>query len=419
MSAEELQRPIIVKRIKKVAGGHHGGAWKIAYADFVTAMMAFFLLMWLLGSVDGGTLQGISEYFKTPMKVALQGGSKSGDSKVVIQGGGLDLSSREGQTQRSDEVPGENDAQVEQKKFESLTESQKKAAIKLQQAEEANKLKAMREKLINQIDNSPRLKKYQNQLKIDVTDEGLRVLITDEANRPMFANASAEMQPFAQEIIKAIAPTFNDLPNTISISGHTDGMPYANNNGTYTNWELSADRANAARRVLLAGGLKPTHLLRVTGLADAVLIDPKNSMNPINRRISIILLNKAAEMAVRNEGKLKTTVVDPYLQDANPSKIVLPPTIEKKSAPVIEAPTMPVTPPPVAPPVKAPEVKAIQKPEVVPPTPEVKQTPKVDKPIPSTTTIPSKVENNTKPPVFQAIPKNQIIQLEKPIPSKN
>jgi chemotaxis protein MotB len=404
MSADDLQRPIIVKRIKKVAGGHHGGAWKIAYADFVTAMMAFFLLMWLLGSVDGGTLQGISEYFKTPMKVALQGGSKSGDSKVVIQGGGLDLTSKDGQTSRSESPPGENEAQNEEKKFESLTESQKKAAVKLQQAQEVAKMKAMREKLINQIDNSPRLKKYQSQLKIDVTDEGLRVLITDEANRPMFANASSEMQAFAQDIIKAMAPTFNDLPNTISISGHTDSMPYANNNGAYTNWELSADRANAARRVLLAGGLDPKHMLRVTGLADAILLDPQNPMNPINRRISIILLNKAAEQAVRDEGKLKTTVIDPALKEIDQPNKLPSFTPEKKEPPVIEQPKV------------EPQVKA-QEQAVVVPKPSTSQVPsQVDKPIPSATT-PSRTES--KPPAFQPIQKNQIIQLEKPVPSKN
>ena len=404
MSADDLQRPIIVKRIKKVAGGHHGGAWKIAYADFVTAMMAFFLLMWLLGSVDGGTLNGISEYFKTPLKVALQGGSKSGDSKVVIQGGGLDLTSKEGQTSRSDAPPGENEAQNEEKKFESLTESQKKAAIKLQQAQENAKMKAMREKLINQIDNSPRLSKYQSQLKIDVTDEGLRVLITDEANRPMFANASAEMQAFAQDIIKAMAPTFNDLPNTISISGHTDSMPYANNNGAYTNWELSADRANAARRVLLAGGLDAKHMLRVTGLADAVLLDPQNPMNPINRRISIILLNKAAEQAVRNEGKLKTTVVDPAIKEIDkPSN--LPSFIpEPKAPPITEQLKV------------EPEVK-VKEQSPTPPKPAAAAVPsQVDKPIPSATT-PARTES--KPPAFQPIQKNQIIQLEKPVPSKN
>jgi len=406
MSEEDLQRPIIVKRIKKVAGGHHGGAWKIAYADFVTAMMAFFLLMWLLGSVDGGTLNGISEYFKTPLKVALQGGSKSGDSKVVIQGGGLDITSSDGQTAKSEAPPGENEIH-EEKKFESLTEAQKQAAIKMQKAQEAAKLKAMKEKLINQIRNTPRLNKYQSQLKIDVTEEGLRVLITDEANRPMFASASAEMQAYAQDIIKAIAPTFNDMPNTISISGHTDSTPYANSAGTYTNWELSADRANSARRVLLAGGLRPDHLIRVTGLADAVLLDPENPINPANRRISIILLNKAAEMAVRNEGKLKTTVVDPYLEK-NENPVPLP----EPKLPAVPTPVVPAPLPPVAPP------KVVEKTEVKPSAPSPQST-KLDKPIPSATTVSPSQDKQSKPAIFTPIPKEQIIQLEKPVPSKN
>ena len=406
MSEEDLQRPIIVKRIKKVAGGHHGGAWKIAYADFVTAMMAFFLLMWLLGSVDGGTLNGISEYFKTPLKVALQGGSKSGDSKVVIQGGGLDITSSDGQTAKSEAPPGENEIH-EEKKFESLTEAQKQAAIKMQKAQEAAKLKAMKEKLVNQIRNTPRLNKYQSQLKIDVTEEGLRVLITDEANRPMFASASAEMQAYAQEIIKAIAPTFNDMPNTISISGHTDSTPYANSAGTYTNWELSADRANSARRVLLAGGLRPDHLIRVTGLADAVLLDPENPINPTNRRISIILLNKAAEMAVRNEGKLKTTVVDPYLEKSE----TVPPLPEPK-IPAVPTPVVPAPLPPVPPP------KIVEKTEVKPSAPASQAT-KLDKPIPSATTVSPNEDKQSKPTIFKPITKEQIIQLEKPVPSKN
>ena len=406
MSEENLQRPIIVKRIKKVAGGHHGGAWKIAYADFVTAMMAFFLLMWLLGSVDGGTLNGISEYFKTPLKVALQGGSKSGDSKVVIQGGGLDITSSDGQTAKSEAPPGENEIH-EEKKFESLTEAQKQAAIKMQKAQEAAKLKAMKEKLVNQIRNTPRLNKYQSQLKIDVTEEGLRVLITDEANRPMFASASAEMQAYAQEIIKAIAPTFNDMPNTISISGHTDSTPYANSAGTYTNWELSADRANSARRVLLAGGLRPDHLIRVTGLADAVLLDPENPINPTNRRISIILLNKAAEMAVRNEGKLKTTVVDPYLEKSETVPPLPEPKIPAVSTPVVPAPLPPVPPP-----------KIVEKTEVKPSAPASQAT-KLDKPIPSATTVSPNEDKQSKPTIFKPITKEQIIQLEKPVPSKN
>jgi hypothetical protein len=219
----------------------------------------------------------------------------------------------------------------------------------------------------------------------------------------MFANASSEMQPYAQEIMKAIAPTFNELPNTISISGHTDSMPYANNNGTYTNWELSADRANAARRVLLAGGLKQDHLLRVTGLADAVLLDRQNPMNPINRRISIILLNKAAEMAVRNEGKLKTTEM------AVPSKeLALPPSLPIQEQKI----------PPVEEPIVKSEIK-IQEPALIPPKVVATPPKQADKTIPAATVAPSKTENPTKQPAFVPIPKNQIIQLEKPIPSKN
>lgn len=126
----ELTRPlIVVKKIKKVAGGHHSGTWKIAYADFVTAMMAFFLLMWLLGNVDGGTLKGISEYFKTPMKVALSGGLKSGDSHVIIQGGGLDLLSKDGQTARSDAPPGQETKSDIEEKFKNFSEDAKKAVF--------------------------------------------------------------------------------------------------------------------------------------------------------------------------------------------------------------------------------------------------------------------------------------------------
>jgi chemotaxis protein MotB len=406
MSADDLRPTIVVKRIKKVAGGHHGGAWKIAYADFVTAMMAFFLLMWLLGSVDGGTLNGISEYFKTPMKVALQGGSKSGDSKVVIQGGGLDITSKDGQTARSDAPPGENEKQNEEKKFESLTESQKKAAIKLQKADEQAKLKVMREKLQNQINNSPRLKKYNAQLKIDITDEGLRVLITDEANRPMFGTASAEMQPYAQEIIKAMAPTFNEMPNTISISGHTDATPYSSGNGSYSNWELSADRANAARRVLIAGGLRQDHLIRVTGLADAVLLDSTNPLNPINRRISIILMNKAAEQAIRNEGKLKTTTLDLENNSYDLNKTVSPMDVQKPPIPDIKPNIKPELAPTPAP---------IEKSEIEPVAPPPLKV-ATSNPIPQKTPEQVKADNKQN---FQPIPKLQIIQLEKPIPSKN
>jgi chemotaxis protein MotB len=287
--AEEGLRPIIVKRIKKGGGGHHGGAWKIAYADFVTAMMAFFLLMWLLGSTTKGDLNGISEYFKTPLKVALEGGSGSGDSSSIIKGGGKDLTRTEGQVKASD------DPTV--KKTFNLTAA--KAAM---EAEENQRLKALKEKIENKIEANPLLKKYKEQLLLDITNDGLRIQIVDEQNRPMFALAKAELQPYTKEILHEIGFVLNDVPNRIGLSGHTDSTPYMSETG-YSNWELSADRANASRRELIAGGMNDAKVLRVVGLASAVNLDKADPFNPINRRISIVVMNKRAEESVLRDGR--------------------------------------------------------------------------------------------------------------------
>jgi len=287
--AEEGLRPIIVKRIKKGGGGHHGGAWKIAYADFVTAMMAFFLLMWLLGSTTKGDLNGISEYFKTPLKVALEGGSGSGDSSSIIKGGGKDLTRTEGQVKASD------DPTI--KKTFNLTAA--KAAL---EAEENQRLKALKEKIENKIDANPLLKKYKEQLLLDITNDGLRIQIVDEKNRPMFALAKAELQPYTKDILHEIGFVLNDVPNRIGLSGHTDSTPYMSETG-YSNWELSADRANASRRELIAGGMNDAKVLRVVGLASAVNLDKADPFNPINRRISIVVMNKRAEESVLRDGR--------------------------------------------------------------------------------------------------------------------
>jgi len=282
-------QPIIVKKIKK--GGHavHGGAWKIAYADFVTAMMAFFLLMWLLGSTTKGDLNGISEYFKTPLKVAMGGGSGSGDSSSVIKGGGKDLTRTDGQVKASD------DPQV--KKTYNLTAA--KAAM---EAEENQRLKALKERIENKIEANPLLKKYKDQLLLDITSEGLRIQIVDEQNRPMFALAKAELQPYTKDILHEIGFVLNDVPNRISLSGHTDSTPYMSDAG-YSNWELSADRANASRRELIAGGMADSKVLRVVGLASAAHLDKADPFNPINRRISIVVMNRRAEDNLLRDGR--------------------------------------------------------------------------------------------------------------------
>ena len=286
--ADEGLRPIIVKKIKKTAGGHHGGAWKIAYADFVTAMMAFFLLMWLLGSTTKGDLNGISEFFKTPLKVAMSGGSGSGDSSSVIQGGGKDLTRRDGQVKKGD-TPAE-------KKTYDL-----KAAKAALEREEGVRLQALKAKIEATIEANPLLKKYKNQLLLDITSEGLRIQIVDEQNRPMFALAKAELQPYTRDILHIIAIVLNEVPNKIGLSGHTDSTPYLSDTG-YSNWELSSERANASRRELVIGGMADSKVLRVVGLASAANLDRADPFNPINRRISIIVMNKRTEEAVMRDG---------------------------------------------------------------------------------------------------------------------
>ncbi|NWK80266.1 flagellar motor protein MotB [Aquitalea sp. LB_tupeE] len=275
--ADESQRPIIVKRIKKGGHGHHGGAWKIAYADFVTAMMAFFLLMWLLGSASQGTLNGIAEYFKTPLKVAMSGGDGAGDATSVVKGGGNDLTKKAGQVNKSSK-------EQERKVLE------KQALDNLQQ------------KIQSSVEQSQVLKDYKNQMKLEMTPEGLKIQIVDEQNRPMFDSGSSRMLPHTRVLLQQLAQQLNQLPNRISISGHTDATPFGNGQNGYSNWELSADRANTARRELVAGGLQDDKVMRVVGVAAANPLIKSNVFSPENRRITIVVLNKDAEQAIQNDG---------------------------------------------------------------------------------------------------------------------
>ena len=282
------QKPIIIKRIKKIAGQHHGGTWKIAYADFVTAMMAFFLLMWLLGSTTQGDKEGIAEYFKTPLKVALLGGDGSGDSTSVVKGGGDDITKKIGQMKRSD--------------FDDLKRSIDIDALQaLQDRFELEQLEKLKTRIENAININPALNKFKNQLLLDITMEGLRIQIVDEKNRPMFAMGRAELQSYTKMILHEIGKMLNDVGNKISLSGHTDATPYPTGEKSYSNWELSADRANASRRELIVGGMNPEKMLRVVGLSSAVMFDKEDPFNPFNRRISIIVMNKKAEDAITRE----------------------------------------------------------------------------------------------------------------------
>ncbi|MCV2367397.1 flagellar motor protein MotB [Roseateles oligotrophus] len=282
--AKKLQ-PIIIKRVKK--GGHpsHGGAWKIAYADFVTAMMAFFLLMWLLGSTTEGDKKGIADFFGSPLKVAMQGGSGSGDSSHVVKGGGKDLSRETGQVKS-----GDVDAQKRTFNLRALKEEQRKA--------ERARLEELKDKVEKVLANNPQLSSLGGQIKLDMTLEGLRIQIADEEGRPMFDSGSAVVKPYMKQLLRELGGVLSEVPNRLTLEGHTDAQPFSAGDRGYSNWELSADRANASRRELSAGGLPEARTLRVQGLAASKLLDPKQPESPINRRISIIVMNRDAEDAV-------------------------------------------------------------------------------------------------------------------------
>ncbi len=286
--ADDAQRPIIVRRKKRKAGGGHGGAWKIAYADFVTAMMAFFLLMWLLGSTTKGDLSGISEYFRTPLKVAMQGGLGTGDSSSIVKGGGTDLTRSNGQV-RKGEIPAPKTV----------------LSIKATQAEyqriERMKLVELKRRMEETIERSPNLRQYRKQLLLDITTEGLRVQIVDDQHRPMFAIGRAELAPYAREILVEIGKALNTVENKVSLAGHTDATPYASGERGYSNWELSADRANSSRRALIAGGMDEKRLTRVVGMASAVPLARDDPHNAMNRRISLIVMNRDAQKAIEKE----------------------------------------------------------------------------------------------------------------------
>ena len=280
--ADKKLQPIIIKRIKK--GGHaaHGGAWKIAYADFVTAMMAFFLLMWLLGSTAKGELQGIAAYFSSPLKVAMAGGDGSGNSSSVIPGGGNDLSKVHGQVRRSDS---------EQNSDRRVNIDHRAERAKQDQA----RIRALQSKIDAMITEIPKLNEYRSQIRIDVTPDGLQIQIVDDQNRPMFDSGSALVKPYMRDILREIGSALGGVQNRISLAGHTDSAPYGNGDRGYSNWELSADRANASRRELVAAGMPDDKLARVVGLAASDPLEPANPRAAVNRRITITVLTREAE----------------------------------------------------------------------------------------------------------------------------
>ena len=279
--AKKLQ-PIIIKRIKKAGHGAHGGAWKIAYADFVTAMMAFFLLMWLLGSTTDGDKKGIADYFTSPLRLSLTGGSGSGDTTNIVKGGGSDLSMQSGQVKQ-----GEIAAQRRAVNLRAYQTEQLRA--------EKAKLEELKAKVEELIKASSKLNGAKSQVRLDMTRDGLRIQIVDEQSRPMFDSGSAVVKPQMRDILREIGAVLAEVPNRLTLEGHTDATPFPGGERGYSNWELSSDRANASRREMIAGGLPENRVLRVLGLSSSLLLEPDKPDAPANRRISITVMNREAE----------------------------------------------------------------------------------------------------------------------------
>jgi len=280
--SKKLQ-PIIIKRVKKGGHGHHGGAWKIAYADFVTAMMAFFLLMWLLGSTAEGDKKGIADYFNSPLKVSLLGGgSGSGDSSSVLKGGGTDLSRADGQVKK-----GDIEAKRKTVQLKALKADQRRAEIA--------RLESLKKKVEDVIAANPKLAALKSQIRLEMTRDGLRIQIVDEQNRPMFDSGSAVVKSYMRDLLREIGAVLAEVPNRLTLEGHTDAQPFGGGERGYSNWELSSDRANASRRELGLGGLPEDRVLLVQGLASSVPFDTADPGSPVNRRISIIVMNRDAE----------------------------------------------------------------------------------------------------------------------------
>lgn len=277
---------IVVKRKKTSGHGHHGGAWKIAYADFVTAMMAFFLLMWLINSLEKDTLQGIAEYFQTPINGIGKGGPGISEKMRVVDSGGGDKKNK-----KIGEVILKTDA-VTKKSIDA------KEALKLAEQKELEELQNLKNNIDSAIDSNPALKKMKNQLLLDITTEGLRIQIIDQENRPMFDVGSTSLKTYTKDLLRSIGKTLNQVSNKIVISGHTDSLQYAGDNDNFTNWELSTERANAARRELILGGMDENKVMRIVGVASTSLLDKDHPNAASNRRISILVLDKTQEQSL-------------------------------------------------------------------------------------------------------------------------
>ncbi len=292
------KRPIIIKKIKKGGGGHHGGAWKVAYADFVTAMMAFFLLLWLLNVSTKEQLDGIADYF-TPASASVSAsgaGGVLGGITMTVEGS---LTSQKSPAAITDNRP--SDAEQDSEDIDVAEESTRKFSKdefeEMKAKEEQKQFESAMEEIKQAIDDDPELKDLAKNLIVDMTPEGLRIQIVDQQGRSMFPVGSAKMYDETYMLISKVSAIINKMPQKISVRGHTDSLAYGSD-ASYDNWNLSADRANSSRQALVKSGMPPNRIANVAGKADTEHLFPEDPNSPQNRRISIILLrNHPAEGA--------------------------------------------------------------------------------------------------------------------------
>ena len=310
------EQPIIIKKIKK-GGGHHGGAWKVAYADFVTAMMAFFLLLWLLNVTTEEQKNAISNYFDPSHPKVSQ--SVSGAGGVM---GGLSMSVEGSMATNVQPLVQQQDT-GRATLAESATEAAKKEIQELEDAE----FKKAKEAIEEAINDNPELADLAENLMIDMTPEGLRIQVVDKEGKPMFPSGSARMYDKTRKLMAQVAKAIESMPNEISIRGHTDSIPYGAG-ADYTNWELSTDRANASRRVLQESGISTERLNNVVGKADTEHLLPDDPTNARNRRISIVLLResltnpeeyqkKVDELAKKKEAEMRQKAAEDAARGVN------------------------------------------------------------------------------------------------------
>ncbi|MBK1873467.1 MULTISPECIES: flagellar motor protein MotB [Marinobacter] len=276
------QQPIIIKRKKVIAAGHHGGSWKVAFADFATAMMAFFLVLWLTATASPEQIKAVEGYFRDPV-----GFTEGGTPNPVDLGGSASVVNETSQDIAPDAM------EIADEVVDTLSETL-----------EQRRMEELFQELKQRIEENETLREFKDQLLIDITDEGLRIQIVDRSGRPMFDIGRAELKYYSQEILFELAKTLGAVDNKLSITGHTDATPFGGRPG-YTNWELSADRANTARRALVAGGVRAQQIARVVGLSDSVLFDQDEPTAPVNRRISIIVLNKKTVSSIHSSASAK------------------------------------------------------------------------------------------------------------------